>query len=445
MIKPASPQASPIQAYQIRLEASLQERFWLEFLRNTGQLPMAVLMLELFLEGWKYLLKADLYILFLAAIFQAWWLSRRIRQAKQIFLGNLFAPTLYTVFEGLLEGVEFWYMPQHQAYWGFALFLGLLQSLQSLEYNRIRKILIVAENLVRSQILFTVYAIYEIQTVSPERVDFLSFMSESSHLLIFLMTLIFGIAIGLADLNSRELFNTLQKTARQLKIYSEWLLGRNLLERAFSDPASMQLTRRYRTILFMDIRGFTYWAESRTPEEVAAFLTEYYLKIEIVLQNYRVIKLKFTADEAMAVFVDAQEAFDVAQLLHSELSTLLARQSLGVGIGIHTGEVVEGILGGHELRFYDVLGDTVNTAQRIEAAAGSMEIWVSAEAFSQIRTEERFTQKEIQVKGKTEPIQVFVFPFERKPDAVEETSRLQNAHSTTGSQMQKAHPLLQSD
>ncbi len=69
MIEPASSQRNTIQSYQLTLEASPRERFWLEFLRNTGQLPLAVVMLELFLEGWRYFLKADLYILLLAALF----------------------------------------------------------------------------------------------------------------------------------------------------------------------------------------------------------------------------------------------------------------------------------------------------------------------------------------------------------------------------------------
>ncbi len=144
----------------------------------------------------------------------------------------------------------------------------------------------------------------------------------------------------------------------------------------------------------------------------------------------------------MAVFIDPQQAFDTAQLLRAELNPLLARQNLGAGLGIHTGEVVEGILGGQELRFYDVLGDTVNTAQRIEAAAGSMEIWVSAEAFSKIQAGERFSQKEIQVKGKTEPIQVFVFPFEKKPDETEATFQTRELHPTPGGQLQATGALL---
>ncbi len=409
MIEPASSQRNTIQSYQLTLEASPRERFWLEFLRNTGQLPLAVVMLELFLEGWRYFLKADLYILLLAALFQTGWLANRARQTKEVFLGNLLAPALYTLFEGLIEGMEFWYAAHHQAYWGFALLLGLFQSLQALQHAKVRKVLVVVENLLRSQILFAIYAIYESQTLTTRQITLAEFLSESSHLLIFLMTLIFGVAIGIADLNSRELFTALQRTARQLKIYSEWLLGRNLLERAFSDPASMQLTRRDRTILFMDIRGFTQWAESRAPEEVAEFLSRYYLKIEVVLQNYRVIKFKFTADELMAVFVDAQEALEATQFLFSELHTLLTSQNLGVGVGIHKGEVVEGILGGQELRFYDVLGDTVNTAQRIEASAGSMEIWLSEEAFKVIRSDEIPVKKEIQVKGKTDPLSVFIF------------------------------------
>ncbi len=108
----------------------------------------AVIMLEVFLEGWEYFLKADLYILVLAAVFQAWWLSHRTRRASEIFLGNLLAPTLYSFFEGFIEGPTFWSAPHHQVYWGLALLLALLQALQALNHAAIRKILVVLENLV---------------------------------------------------------------------------------------------------------------------------------------------------------------------------------------------------------------------------------------------------------------------------------------------------------
>lgn len=208
-------------------------------------------------------------------------------------------------------------------------------------------------------------------------------------------------------MNAQNLFTSVQKTAKQLKIYSEWLLGRDLLGRALNNPESMGLARKERTILFMDIRNFTRWSETRTPETVAILLNQYYAAIEKVLENYDVIKFKFTADEVMAVFINPSDAVFAARELIRNMDTLLTPTDLGAGVGINTGELVEGLLGGQNLRFYDVLGDTVNTAQRIEANARSGEILVSETTYMYMNNLETDAKKEIQVKGKEYPLKVY--------------------------------------
>ena len=169
----------------------------------------------------------------------------------------------------------------------------------------------------------------------------------------------------------------LRRVSAQLKTYSEWLLGADLLGRVLSDPDALSLTRRERTVMFIDIRNFTGWSEQRTPEEVVAMLNRYYTVAETIAKQHNVIKLKFAADEVMAIFPDAGRAAVSAIGMRIELLRMLNEYNLGAGIGLNTGRLVEGLLGSKDVKFYDVIGDTVNTAKRIEGAASKAEILIS--------------------------------------------------------------------
>ena len=169
----------------------------------------------------------------------------------------------------------------------------------------------------------------------------------------------------------------LRRVSAQLKTYSEWLLGPELLGRVLSDPNALSLARRERTVMFIDLRNFTRWSEQRTPEEVVAMLNRYYNVVETITKQNNVIKLKFAGDEAMSIFPDAQSAVVTAISLQKELTRILAEYDMGAGIGLNTGRLVEGLLGSRDVKVYDVIGDTVNTAKRIENAAASAEALIS--------------------------------------------------------------------
>ncbi len=391
-----------------RLSGSHWGRFWQELLRNSGQFPIGIIFIEALREGWQYIGKPDLYVLIPAALAQAYWLTlKEERPPWQRFVGNLIAPALYTLGEMAIEGLVFFQSPHHTVYWGFAFFIGALQALQNNKISWLNQLILVLENVARALILFTIYAIFETYSNPNQTGSLTDFFGDPSHILIGLVALTLGISAGLADVSARNFMTVLRKTASQLKIYSEWLLGRDLLGRALNNPESMRLTRQERTILFMDIRGFTRWSEPRPPEEVAALLNRYYCRIEEVFDRYQVIKYKFTADEVMAVFILTEDALSAAHDLRQQVENDLQKNDLGAGIGIHTGTLVEGLLGGKNIWFYDVIGDTVNTAQRIESAAGAGEIWVSVETVSKLNAPQIKAQKEISVKGKELPIQVY--------------------------------------
>lgn len=201
----------------------------------------------------------------------------------------------------------------------------------------------------------------------------------------------------------------LRRVSAQLKTYSEWLLGADLLGRVLSDPDALSLTRRERTVLFVDIRNFTGWSEQRTPEEVVAMLNRYYTVAESIAKQHNVIKIKFAADEVMAIFPDAQRAAATALGLRPAFERMLADYNLGAGIGLNTGRLVEGLLGSKDVKVYDVIGDTVNTAKRIEGAAARAEILVSESTRQALGDDQaQFgPERQIEAKGKGAPVTVY--------------------------------------
>ncbi len=202
--------------------------------------------------------------------------------------------------------------------------------------------------------------------------------------------------------------NELRRVSAQLKTYSEWLLGADLLGRVLSDPNALSLTRRERTVMFVDIRNFTGWSEERTPEEVVAMLNRYYTVAEVVAKQHNVIKIKFAADEVMAVFPDAGRAAATALGLCTEFTRMLDEYNLGAGIGLNTGRLVEGLLGSKDVKVYDVIGDTVNTAKRIEGAAKRAEVLVSETTYQALGDTAQFgPERQIEAKGKNAPVTVY--------------------------------------
>jgi class 3 adenylate cyclase len=389
-----------------RIEGSPATRFFQEFFGNSAQFPIANILLELLLEGpVRYLAAPDAYALTLAALVQTRFLSRwQNGENPRRFWGNLIGAALYTAIEIGIEGTDFFASPNHLAYWGFAAAIGLLQSIRPAMPHVLRGPVQVIEDVVRASILLVMYIIFESATGGLTQDGF---FADSSHRFVALATLLLGLSLGLADLTARRYLQLLRETAGQLRTYSEWLLGRELLEKSMHDPESLTLRRHQRTVLFMDIRGFTAWSETRGPEEVVEMLNRYYHAAETTLAGTPVVKSKFTADEMMVVFPGPAQAVPAARKLRREISQLLAGHGLGAGIALHSGPLVEGLLGSMGVKFYDVIGDTVNTAERIEGAAAAGEVLISADVAAVLATEELGLKRQIAVKGKEIPIEVY--------------------------------------
>jgi class 3 adenylate cyclase len=311
--------------------------------------------------------------------------------------------------------MEFFESPNHIAYWGFSLAIGILQQVEYTSSGTLKNTFILVEHLVRTNILLVAYWIFEtsqelgVTSFDSQYMSFQGFFSDHSHQYIAIVLFLLGLVIGFANITATNYLSMLRDTARKLRKYSEWFFGRELLSQAVIDSSVLTLQRRERTILFMDIRGFTSWSETKTPEEVVTMLNAYFETAEkLWTHSAKVIKVKHTADEIMAVFLTAENAIYTALQLCEGISNFLNTYGLSAGIGIHCGQLVEGLIGSTDVKTYDIIGDTVNTGKRICDKAAGGEILISQECYTKLSDVIHvFEPKLIDAKGKSEALQVY--------------------------------------
>jgi len=391
-----------------RLRGTERGYFGREFFTNSAYFPLTNIFLELLTNNpQEYLREPDPYTLLLASLLQAWFLShRQFHNRAQPLLGNLIGPLIYTFTEVVMEGHNFVAGPNHIAYWSFAFAIGSVQQLKLLLPQRYHGALVLLENLFRTCILLVMYVILEF--LQDDYGSLGEFLEDPPHIFITVAVPFIGLMVGFAHSNAERYLQILRGTADQLREYSEWLLGKELLAQAVHDPHALSLSRQERAILFMDIRGFTAWSEGREPEQVVAMMNAYYEAAEPVWRRYQALKVKFTADEIMLVFDRVHEAVAAATALCRAVDNLLGEQQLSAGIGVHVGPVVEGVMGATDYKGYDLLGDSVNTAKRLCDNARGGEILLSSAVVEQL--EERVDlcdPRLLAVKGKQGMLTVF--------------------------------------
>lgn len=199
------------------------------------------------------------------------------------------------------------------------------------------------------------------------------------HILKGFLFLLTGIAAGLV---------TVQIKKRLLKSF-EIVEERNRISRTFGEYVSPIVMKKLLTlkpdlrsekrevcVMFLDIRGFTQFAEKRNPEEVVRYLESLFeFMIEIVNRHHGVIN-KFLGDGFMAVFgaplSDGDDCLNGVTAAREILMRVEEEVALGnvlpttIGIGLHAGEAVTGSIGSSLRKEYTVIGDVVNLASRIE-------------------------------------------------------------------------------
>lgn len=149
-----------------------------------------------------------------------------------------------------------------------------------------------------------------------------------------------------------------------------------VVERLMTEGTSVAGDLRRVAVMFVDFRGFTAGAQSRTPQEVVDRLDGAFAVLVDILDRHGGIVNKFLGDGFLALFGAPLEAADAAHRavaagreMLTAMDHINAQTSwpLRIGIGIHFGEVVAGNIGSPRRKEYTVIGDTVNFASRLEA------------------------------------------------------------------------------
>ena len=165
------------------------------------------------------------------------------------------------------------------------------------------------------------------------------------------------------------------------------------------------------TVLFADIVGFTKLSARTSPEELVQGLNGIFERFDALANKYGLEKIKTIGDAYMVAgglperIPDHAErvalfALDILVVMQDEALRTQSGEQVKLRIGIHTGEAVAGVIGTSKFS-YDIWGDTVNTASRMESHSEAGKIHVSEEVFEALKEKFVFEERgEMEVKGK---------------------------------------------
>jgi class 3 adenylate cyclase len=188
-----------------------------------------------------------------------------------------------------------------------------------------------------------------------------------------------------------------------------------------ASPSALSLREELEaTILFSDIRGFSSLAERLPPRQVAEVVGRHLAAMVEVVTSHGGVLDKFAGDAVMAVFGAPRPTADHARRALACAAAMQRRQlalnaeaehaglpTFQIGIGVNTGTVVAGTLGGAGRLDYTVLGDAVNVAQRLQSEAVGGEVLASAVTVQQSGTDRAESAGFKQLKGREHLVEVY--------------------------------------
>ncbi len=196
--------------------------------------------------------------------------------------------------------------------------------------------------------------------------------------------------------------------------YLKFLSKQDVTEVQLGDHVSKDMA-----ILFSDIRSFTSLSEKMTPQETFDFINDYLQRVSPQIRAHNGVIIKFLGDGVMAVFPDrVADALNAAlaqiQALvpYNQQRQLFGKSPIHIGLGIHIGHMMVGIVGEENRIQGDALSDNVNLTARLEGLTKyyGVPLLVSEDVLKKLPDahpyQVRFLDRAI-VKGRTEPIAVY--------------------------------------
>jgi DNA-binding response OmpR family regulator len=191
------------------------------------------------------------------------------------------------------------------------------------------------------------------------------------------------------------------------------LKKKSILDVKLGDQTDQQMT-----VLFSDIRGWTTISEEMTAQESFNFINAFLNRVSPVIKAHRGFIDNYQGDGLMALFPEtADDGVRAAIAMHASVAEYnkdrakKGYQPIGIGVGLHIGDLMLGIIGHEERMQGTVVADAVNLASRLEGLTriyGSS-ISISEPTLTQLKDPDRYKHRfvdKVQVKGKKDPVSV---------------------------------------
>lgn len=216
-------------------------------------------------------------------------------------------------------------------------------------------------------------------------------------------------------LNTVITYERLQKQS-QARSSFERFLPRQVVDEILRSPDGIKLggVRQKVTALFADVRNFTTLSESSTPELIVNLLNRYFSMVSEIIFRHGGTLDKYIGDGLMAMFgapyataLDAVQAVRAAVEMQRAMVAFNERMkienlpAISIGIGINTGPAIVGYIGSETRLDYTAIGDTINTAARLESISAPGQIVISENTMQAL--DESFTLRALgteKLKGK---------------------------------------------
>jgi PAS domain S-box-containing protein len=221
-----------------------------------------------------------------------------------------------------------------------------------------------------------------------------------------------GVAIVLDDLTERK------RLEAQRRLF-ERMVSPAVIQQLDPDSLALGGKRIDITVLFADIRGFTSFSETHSPEELVSVLNRYLAAgAEAVLEEEGTVD-KFLGDAVMAWFnAPVPQADHTLRAVCAaiklrervaQLHVVLPPEAhLSFGVGIHYGDAILGLIGTEKRLEYTAIGDCVNTTKRLQENSGKNQIIISGLAYERVKEYVNVSPMQpMTVKGKRDPIPVY--------------------------------------
>ena len=222
-------------------------------------------------------------------------------------------------------------------------------------------------------------------------------------------------------------FNIMVKNLKEQEIIKDMFskyLSPDIAEHILANRESISFGGEVRrlSVMFADIRGFTAFSENFPPGDIVRFLNSYLTRMVDIIFQYHGTLDKFLGDGVLAIYgaplFDDDHAFNAVKsgldmIRHIEeynkQRVRWGETPMYIGLGINTGDAIIGNIGSRQRTEYTVIGDTVNTASRLEGLAQENQLLVAASTFEEIRDRVIYEHKgKFEVKNKKEPVDVYL-------------------------------------